>query len=82
MPGVFKQRLICYNLSNVYKEKIGEALHFFCQEFGVPERLTMYGAPDQVGQISSFMNEVQKRGIYLQVIEHKRHNQNPSKGII
>ena len=31
------------------KKKVGEALCVFCQEFGVPERLTMDGAPDQVG---------------------------------
>ena len=32
------------------KKKVGEALRVFCQEFGVPERLTIDGAPDQVGQ--------------------------------
>ena len=31
------------------KKKIGEALRVFFQEFGVPERLTMDRAPDQVG---------------------------------
>ena len=31
------------------KKKVGEALCVLCQEIGVPERLTMDGAPDQVG---------------------------------
>ena len=64
------------------KKKVGEALRVFCQEFGVPERLTMDGAPDQVGQNSSFMKEVQKQGIDFQVIEPERHNQNPAEGIV
>ena len=37
------------------KKKVGEALRVFFQELGVPELLTMYGAPDQVGQNSAFM---------------------------
>ena len=42
----------------------------------------MYGAPDQVGQNSEFMKEVQKQGIDFQVIETEQHNQNPAEGII
>ena len=45
------------------KKKVGEALRVFCQEFGVPERLTMDGAPYQLGQISAFMKKVRKQGI-------------------
>ena len=30
------------------KGKAGEALRVFCQEFGVPERLTMDGAKEQI----------------------------------
>ena len=51
------------------KKKVGEALCIFCQEFGVPERLTVDVAPDQVGQNSAFMTEVKKQGIDFQVIE-------------
>ena len=60
------------------KKKVGEALCVFFQEFGVPERLTMDGAQDQVGQNSAFMKEVRKQGIDFQVIEPERHNQNPA----
>ena len=64
------------------KKKVGEALRVFCQEFGVPERLTMDGAPHQVGQNSAFMKELRKQGIDFQVIEPEPHNQNPEEGII
>ena len=36
-------------------KKVREALRVFCQEFGVPERLTIYGSPDQVGRNSAFI---------------------------
>ena len=64
------------------KKKVGEALRIFCKEFGVPERLTMDGAPDQVGQNSAFMKELRKQGINFQVIEPERHNHNHVEGII
>ena len=40
------------------KNKVGEALRVFCQEFGVPKRLTIDGEPYQVGQNSLFVREV------------------------
>ena len=46
------------------KKKVGEELLVFCQEFEVPERLTLDGAPDQVGRNSAFMKEVEKQGIF------------------
>ena len=42
----------------------------------------MDGASYQVGLNSAFIKEVQKQGIYFQVIEPERHNQNLSEGII
>ena len=60
------------------KKKVGEALRVSYQKCGVPERLTMDGAPDQVGQNLAFMKEVQKQGIDFQVIKPERHNQNPA----
>ena len=64
------------------KKKVGEALRVFCQEFGVPEHLTMDGAPDQVGRNSASMTELRKQGINFQVIEPERHIKNPAEGII
>ena len=63
-------------------KKVGEALRVFCQEFGVPERLMMDGAPYQVGKNSAFMKELLKQGIDFQVIEPERHNQNPAEVIM
>ena len=60
------------------KKKVEEALHVFCQKFGVPEDLTMDGAPYQLERNSAFMKEVRNQGIDFQVIEPERHNQNPA----
>ena len=64
------------------KVKSGEALRVFCQEFGVPERLTMDGAKEQIGYNSDFMHQIQKNGIDFHVIALERHNPNPAEGAI
>ena len=64
------------------KGKSGEALHVFCQEFGVPERLTMDGAKEKIGSNSEFMHQIWKNGIDFHVMEPERHNQNPAEGVI
>ena len=55
---------------------------FFCQEFGVPERLTMDGAKEQIGSNSEFMHQIWKNIIDFHVIEPEWHNQNPAEGVI
>ena len=50
------------------KRKAGNALRTFCQEFGVPDRLTCDGSKEQ-------MQQVRKNHIDLHVIEPERHNQ-------
>ena len=64
------------------KVKAGEALRVFCQEFGVPERLTMDGAKEPIGSNSEFMHHNWNNGIDFHVIEPERHNQNPAEGVI
>ena len=64
------------------KVKAGEALRVFCQEFSVPERLTMDGAKEQIGSNLEFMNQIRKNDIDFHVIEPERHNQNPEEGVI
>ena len=64
------------------KGKAGEALRVFCQEFGVPERLTMDSAKEQIGSNSEFMHQIRKKGIDFHVIETDRHKQNPAEGFI
>ena len=64
------------------KGKSGEALRVFCQEFGVPERLTMGGAKEQIGSNSEFMHQIRKNGIEFHIIDLERHNQNLAEGVI
>ena len=40
------------------KGKVGEALRVFSQKFGVPERLTMDGAKEQIGSNSEFIHQI------------------------
>ena len=63
------------------KGKAGEALRVFCQEFGVPERLTMDGTKEQIGSNSEFMYQI-RNGIDFHIIDPERHNQNPTEGVI
>ena len=37
------------------KENEGEALRIFCQEFGVPDKLTFDGSQEQNGKRTEFM---------------------------
>ena len=64
------------------KGKAGEELRVFCQEFGVPERLTMDGSKEQIGSNSEFMHQIRNNGIDFHVIEPEQHNQNPAEGVI
>jgi len=64
------------------KRKAGDALRTFCQEFGVPDRLTCDGSKEQTGKKTEFMQQVRKNDIDLHVIEPERHNQNPCERVI
>ena len=64
------------------KAKAGEALRVFCQEFGVPEKLTFDGSKEQTGKNTEFMKQIRKNDIDFHVIEPERHNQNPAEGVI
>ena len=64
------------------KSKAGDALRTFCEEFGVPDRLTCDGSKEQTGKKTEFMQQVRKNNIDLHVIEPERHNQNPCEVVI
>ena len=64
------------------KKKAGEALRLFCQEFGVPDRLTFDGSKEQTCKGTEFMKQVRKNNIDHHVIEPERHNQNAAEGVI
>ena len=64
------------------KSKAGDALRLFCQEFGVPERLTFDGSKEQTGKGTTFMKQVRRHDIDYHISEADLHNQNPVEGCI
>ena len=64
------------------KAKAGDALRTFCQEFGVPERLTMDGGGEQAGRKTEFMKQVMQNRVQVHLSEPALHNQNPAEGVI
>ena len=64
------------------KSKAVDALKLFCQEFGVPEKLTFDGSKKQVCKGKTFMKEVHRQGIYYHISEPDLHNQNPVENLI
>ena len=64
------------------KGKAGEALIIFCQEFGVPDKLTFDWSQEQNGKRTEFMHQIRSNDIDYRVIEPERHNKNPAEGVI
>ena len=64
------------------KSKARNALKLFCQEFGIPQRLTFNGSKEQSSKGSKFMSQVRKYAIDYYIAEPDLHNQNPVKGCI
>ena len=64
------------------KSKAGDALRVFCQEFGVPEHLTIDGSKEQTKKGTEFMKQIRKNNIDYHITEPERHNQNPAEGVI
>jgi hypothetical protein len=64
------------------KKKAGDALRLFCQEFGVPERLTFDGSKEQTGKGTMFMKQIRQHGIDYHISEPDLHNQNFVEGTI
>ena len=64
------------------KSKAGDALRLFCQEFGVPEKLTFDGSKEQGQPGTEFMRQIRMHNINYHVAESGLHNQNPVEGVI
>ena len=64
------------------KKKAGDALRLFCQEFGVPERLTFDGSKGQSNPGTEFMNQIRTHSIYYHVSEADLNNQHQAEGVI
>ena len=58
------------------KRKAGDALKFFCQEFGIPEKLTFDGSKEQTMPNTEFMKQIRSHGIDFHISETDMHNQN------
>ena len=56
------------------KTKAGDALRLFCQEFGVPERLTFDGSKEQSMPGTQFMKQVRTHNIDYHISEPDLHN--------
>ena len=64
------------------KKKAGNALRLFCQEFGVPEKLTFDGSKEQTEKDTEFMKQIRTHNINYHISEPDMHNQNPVEGVI
>ena len=64
------------------KGNAGNALRLFCQEFGVPERLTFDGSKEQNEKNTEFMRQIRLHNIDHHRSEPNLHNQNPVEGCI
>jgi hypothetical protein len=64
------------------KGKAGDALRLFCQEFGVPEKLTFDGSKEQTEKNTQFMKQIRTHNIDYHISEPNLHNQNPVEGVI
>ena len=49
------------------KKKAGNALRLFCQEFGVPEKLTFDGSKEQTSKNTTFMKQIRRHDIDSQL---------------
>jgi hypothetical protein len=64
------------------KGKAGDAFKEFCNEFGVPDKLTFDGSKEQTKGGTTFMKEIRKHNVDYHIIEPERPNQNPAEGVI
>lgn len=64
------------------KQKAGDALRIFCQEFGIPETLRYDGSKEQKERGTEFQHQVRKHGIKTHMAEPELHNQSPAEGVV
>jgi hypothetical protein len=64
------------------KGKTGDAFKEFCNEFGVPDKLTFDSSKEQTKGGTTFMKEICKHNVDYHIIEPERPNQNPAEGVI
>ena len=62
--------------------KAEDALKLFCQEFGVPKKLTFDSSKEQACKGTTFMKEVHRQDIDCHMSEKEPNNHNPVEGFI
>ena len=72
----------CYPMKDSKGDRIGQSLHDFSHDFGVPEHLTFDGYSAQVGKNTEFFKAVRKYKIDYHVSSPRRPNENPAEGTI
>ena len=65
-----------------YKNKKGDALRLFCQEFGVPVHLTLYGSNEHSTKGTTFIKQFLTHNIDYHISKADLHNQNSVDGVI
>ena len=64
------------------KSKAGDALKFFCQNFGVPKRVNFDGSKEEACKVNTSMKEVLRQGIDYHISEPDIHNHTTVEGVI
>jgi hypothetical protein len=60
----------------------GDALHIFCQKYGVPEKLRLDGSKEQTGKKTEFLQQIRKKKIQKHISKPDMHNQSPVEGVV
>ena len=64
------------------KNKAGNSLRLFFQDFGVPERITSDGSNEQRKPGIEFMKQIKTHSIDYHISEADLHNQNQAESVI
>lgn len=69
-----------YHVSRVNNETIGPTLDAFINEFGVPEHLTVDGAPVQIGRHTRFQQTIRDNEVDVHISHPYSPQENPAEG--
>jgi hypothetical protein len=59
-----------------------ESLRLFTMDWGIPMKLTVDGAPENVGSKTEFMKQIRQYDIHLHISSPRQPNENPAEGVI
>ena len=73
---------VCYPLTRLTGDAIGQQLQHFCFDWGIPEFLKSDGHPSQTGPNTLFQKLIRLHQNHHTLSEPYRPNQNPAEGTI